>query len=381
MPGRRMTTVIFSADFHQSGSAAVGAGWELSGKSLKFAPVMIYISREGEVIRTDHTLNAVVDLYDAWQGGLPEITLNTSGSTGAPKRITLTREAILASVKLTVEAFDLHSSDFFLCNLNTDYIAGKMMVIRAAETGCDLMAVPPSANPFAELENQASLFARNRGNNFFSFVPLQLQNILNNDSHTHLLCTAKAILAGGAPVPEDTRQKIEELQLPVFETYGMTETISHIALKDLRSGEPFFTSLPGVNLETDEHGCLRIQSPSTLNQWITTHDVVEMVSSGKFILKGRRDNIINSGGVKIQAEEVERAIAAAFPTLGNFFCYGLPDDTLGQRLVLVIEGDGPEPDLSLPDLPRYHIPKNIIRVKEFVKTPSGKTDKIKTIAS
>lgn len=342
---------------------------------------MIYISKEGEVIRTDHALDAVVDLYDAWKNGLPEISLSTSGSTGTPKVISLSREAVRASVKLTRDALDLCSSDFFLCNLNTDYIGGKMMVIRAAEIGCDLMAVPPSSDPFEDLKNQASLFSRNRGRNFFSFVPLQLQNILDNDSHTGLLRTAKAILAGGAPVAEETRQKIQELHLPVFETYGMTETISHIALKDLRTGESFFTALAGVNLATDKYNCLKIKSPSTLNQWITTHDVVEMVSPEKFILKGRRDNIINSGGVKIQAEEVERAIARTFPGLPDFFCYGLPDTVLGQRLVLVMEGEGPAPDLSLLDLPRYHIPKEIIRVTQFIKTLSGKTDKIKTIES
>jgi len=353
--------------------------WELWGKSLKFAFLMVYISQEGEVIRTDRALDAVIDLYDAWKGGLPEITLTTSGSTGPPKCIALSREAILASVKLTVDAFDLSSSDFFLCNLNTDYIGGKMMVIRAAETGADLMAVAPSVNPFADLENQVSLFARNRGRNFFSFVPMQLQHILRHDDPTALLRTAKAILAGGGPVAEDTRRKIQELELPVFETYGMTETISHIALKDLRTDDTFFTALPGVSLDTDQHGCLKIKSPSTLGQWITTHDVVEMTAPEKFILKGRRDNIINSGGVKIQAEEVERAIAQTFPGLPDFFCYGLPDTTLGQRLVLVLEGEGPEPDLSRLDLPRYHIPKEIIRVRAFVKTPTGKTDKIKTI--
>lgn len=342
---------------------------------------MVYISKEGEVIRIDHTLDSVVDLYDAWKNGLPEITLTTSGSTGTPKRISLSREAVRASVKLTVDAFDLRSSDFLLCNLNTDYIGGKMMVIRAAETGCDLMAVPPSANPFEDLKNQTSLFARNRGRNFFSFVPMQLQNILNNESHTGLLRTAKAILAGGAPVTEHTRQKIQALNLPVFETYGMTETISHIALKDLRTEDPFFTALNGVSLETDGHGCLKIKSPSTLNQWITTHDVVEMVSPEKFILKGRRDNIVNSGGVKIQTEEVEQAIAKTFPALSHFFCYGLPDTILGQRLVLVIEEGSPEPDLSLLPLPRYHIPKAVIRVKEFAKTPSGKIDKTKTVLS
>lgn len=340
---------------------------------------MVYISKEGGVIRRDQTLDPVVALYDAWKNGMPEITLTTSGSTGPPKVITLSREAVLASVRLTVDAFGLHSDDFFLCNLNTDYIGGKMMVIRAAETGCDLVAVIPSSNPFESLEDLTGLFARNPGGNFFSFVPLQLQNILRSETHIELLRTAKAILVGGGPVAKETRQKVQEHRLPVFETYGMTETISHIALKDLRTGNPFFTALSGVSLETDDHACLKIKSPSTLGQWVTTHDVVEMVSPEKFILKGRRDNIINSGGVKIQAEEVERAIAATFPGLPDFFCYGLPDDTLGQRLVLVIEGDGPEPDLSLLALPRYHIPKEIIRVKEFVKTPSGKTDKIKTI--
>src|SRR5690606_17955111 len=119
----------------------------------------------------------VVDLYEAWKAGLQEITLTTSGSTGMPKPIILRREALEASVKLTAGAFGLDRNYLFFCNLNTDYIGGKMMVIRAAELGCGLLAVHPSANPFDALQQKTSLLTRNRGRNFFSFVPLQLQNL------------------------------------------------------------------------------------------------------------------------------------------------------------------------------------------------------------
>ena len=342
---------------------------------------MVYISKDGDVVCTDRSLDSVVELYEAWKQGLAGITLTTSGSTGTPKPITLMREAVQASVELTSRAFHLHEGYFFLCNLNTNYIGGKMMVIRAAETGCDLLAVAPSAHPFEALGKQTALLYSNRGKNFFSFVPLQLQRLLGEPEAIELLRTAGVILVGGAAVPESTRQAVRQWNLPVYETYGMTETVSHIALKDLRTEDLHFTALEGVTLDTDEHSCLKIKAPSTLQQWITTHDVVELLTPSQFILKGRRDNIINSGGVKIQAEEVERAVALAFPFLGNFFCYGLPDSTLGQKLVLVVEGDGPSPDLSVLPLPRYHIPKDIIRIQEFARTPSGKTDKAKTVVS
>jgi O-succinylbenzoic acid--CoA ligase len=340
---------------------------------------MVYISKDGEVIRTESGPNQVLELYDAWNNGAKQITLYTSGSTGTPKEIVLTREAIEASAGMTTKAFHLDAEDLFVCNLNTDYIGGKMMIIRAALLGAEILAVPPNRNPFEELEAQAYILHQNRGKNFLSFVPMQLQAILEVPMHIELLKTAKAILSGGAPVPLELKKKIKELDLPVFETYGMTETISHIAIKDLRTNHEHFTALEGVHLSTDERNCLQISAPSTLGETITTNDVVELTSPITFVLKGRADLTINSGGVKIQAEVVERMIAEAYPSIGTFFCFGLPDKTLGQRLVMVVEGPAPNIDWEQIPLPKYHKPKEIISIPEFIRTASGKIDKLKTL--
>jgi O-succinylbenzoic acid--CoA ligase len=340
---------------------------------------MIYISKEGEVISTENQLGKVIELYDSWKTGKEEFEINTSGSTGTPKTITLHREAILASIKMTAKVFNLTPGDFFLCNLNTDYIGGKMMVLRAAELYCDIMVIEPSSNPFLDLEKHKYLFAQNWGKNLFSFVPLQLAELLQNEQHVQLLRTARAILVGGAAVSQEVRRKVKELNLSVFETYGMTETISHIAIKDLREDADFFTALEGVSLATDDSNCLKIKSPSTLDQWITTNDVVELLSENTFILKGRRDNIINSGGVKIQLEDVERAIAQNLPEIGNFFAFALEDESLGQKLVLAIEGSEINLENAFENLPKYHKPKDVFYLDEFAKTESGKINKLKTI--
>lgn len=340
---------------------------------------MVYISQHGEAIRTGEGPSGIVELFDAWINGLESLEIHTSGSTGRPKVIQLHRKALLASIQLTASYFNLNASDLFLCNLNTEYIGGKMMVLRAAELGAELLAVDPSRNPFEQLHGHTYRLLQNRGKNFFSFVPLQLQEIIENAAHIPLLQTAKAILAGGAAVSPSLRAKIQDHALPVFETYGMTETVSHIAIKDLRTEEQHFTVLDGVNIGADEDECLRISSPSTDGTWIQTQDVVDILSPTQFRLLGRRDNIINSGGVKIQLEDVERIIALAFPHLQNFFCFGIPDETLGQKLVLVLEGDPFEINLEELTFPKYHMPKGVLFFPVFARTASGKIDKIKTI--
>lgn len=183
-------------------------------------------------------------------------------------------------------------------------------------------------------------------------------------------------MVGGAAVDNSLRDLIKRYELPVFETYGMTETVSHIALKDLRTNDECFTTLEGVNIKQNKAGCLKIQSPSTLNKWVETNDIVEILSVKTFILKGRKDNIINSGGVKIQLEEVERLIKEQNPEMGDFFCYGVKDKTLGQKLVLVTENELVNPVFNLP---KYHTPKAVLYIDKILRTPSGKIDKRKTI--
>lgn len=340
---------------------------------------MLFISKEGEVIFTDDNQRAALDLYDSWHGQQAFYSQKTSGSTGKPKEVEIKREAILASINQTQKAFNLNGDDFFLCNLNTDYIGGKMMILRAAQIGCDLMVIPPNAKPFEEVDKHRYLFAQNWGKNFFSFVPMQLKNMLKTEPNIQLLRTAKAILVGGAKVDEETIHLVKSNNLPVFETYGMTETASHIALKDLREETDYFDAMEHVEIALDERNCLKIKAPSTLGKWIQTNDLVELLSEKTFRLIGRADNIINSGGVKIQLEEVENLIAKKLDKNVSFFCYGLEDSDLGQKLVLVIENQNINLEEVAINLPKYQKPKEVIILDKFVYTDSEKVDKIQTL--
>ena len=345
---------------------------------------MLYFSKDGEIINTENAhcyYRKAIDIYEKWQNGETEFSIKTSGSTGKPKTIVLERKCIEASIKLTKNKFNLNEGDLFFCCLNIENIAGLMMMLRAFYLNAKILIVEPSSHPFEKLNNLSYILTNNRGRNFFAFVPLQLQNLLQNESDLAILKTSKAILVGGATVSETLKKEIHAARLPVFETYGMTETISHIATKDLRKGEYFFRILKGVSIDTNHQNCLKIKAKTTGNTWIQTNDVVEFRNKGSFILKGRIDNIINSGGVKIQLEEIERVISHNLDFKNRFFCFGIPDEKLGQKLILVIESK--EKIIQKSKLSaiftKFEVPKEIYFIEKFFETSSAKIDKLKII--
>jgi o-succinylbenzoate---CoA ligase len=326
----------------------------------------------------------VINFCQKWQSGQEEFIIKTSGSTGEPKPIILTRNQMIASAKLTGKTFGLNSDDSALVCLNVEYIAGMMMLVRGMLLGLRLTVIEPSGNPFQYLGN--SIF------DFFAFVPLQLENLLENKKHITILNKAKAIIVGGAAVNEVLEQKIQKLIVPVFSTYGMTETVSHIAIKRL-NGEnknENFQVLDGVKIGLDDKNCLNIISESSNNELVQTNDIVEIISENEFKLIGRFDNIINSGGVKIQLEKVEKLIEKEIQIFipKRYFTYGIPDKKLGQKMVLVVETDILDENLKelflskiKLILPKYEIPKEIIFIKSFQETPTGKVDKKATLVS
>jgi o-succinylbenzoate---CoA ligase len=324
----------------------------------------------------------IIDFCQNWQSGQEEFIIKTSGSTGEPKPIILTRNQMIASAKLTGETFGLKAGDSALVCLNVEYIAGMMMLVRGMALGLNLTIIEPSGNPFQHFENPVF--------DFFAFVPLQLENLLENNEKVESLNQAKAIIVGGAAVNEALEQKIQQLSVPVYCTYGMTETVSHIAIRRLngenKSGN--FHVLEGVKIGIDDRNCLNIISESSNNELVQTNDIVEIISEKVFKLIGRFDNIINSGGVKIQLEKVEKAIEKEIQIFNpkRYFTYGIPDEKLGQKLVLVVETD--ISDVNLKEiflskikliLPKYEIPKEIIFIKSFQETPTGKIDKKATL--
>ncbi len=362
---------------------------------------MVFLEKDGTYINTDSSneyYDKVLTFKKLWDGGQEVFTMKTSGSTGIPKEITLYRKQLIASAKMTAKAFDLQEGDTAFCCLNIDYIAGMMMLVRAFEIGMDLIVVEPKSNPFVEIEKHLYLLNTNRGRNFFAFVPLQIQTILNETPVLgEILNSAKAIIIGGASVNENILEKIQKIYRPIYATYGMTETITHIAIKRLNGSakDDFFNTLDGVDIKLNENSCLMIRSKAIGNEWITTNDVAEIINGSSFVLHGRIDNVINSGGVKIQLEKIEKVgegILRKLQIEKLFYIYSLPDEKLGERLILVLEKatenlsqgsiDGIKIDILKAFkeiLPKFEVPKEVFFVEKMIETPTGKIDKIKTI--
>lgn len=318
-----------------------------------------------------------------WLNGKQEFVLSTSGSTGTPKKISVTRAQLKASAQLTATYLNLNKEYTSLVCLDTRYIAGIMMLVRSMETGMNMYVVEPTANPFEKIPKDVSI-------DFVALVPYQLEAILQSEYKSRLN-SIKIVIIGGAPVSDKLRKSLAEFDCSFYSTYGMTETLSHIALQKLNGADAqtFFQVLPGISVQTDDRGCLVIQAPHINPEPNTTNDLVEMLDVDKFKWLGRVDNVINSGGVKVIPEKIESIIESIMSTLGlsnRFFIGGLSDATLGQTVALVLEGEklslGHEENLwkrLKENLSRYEIPKSIHCVTKFIQTDTGKINKPKTL--
>ena len=310
-----------------------------------------------------------------WMDVSSEVEVQTSGSTGIPKSIFLKKQRMINSALATGSYFDLKPNDSALLCLPASYIAGKMMLVRAMVLGLDIYFVPPTSTPLHE---------HLRTYDFGAMVPLQVANSLAD------LHNIKIILVGGAPVTLELRNALSVLENTIFETYGMTETITHIAVKALTKRntkselEPqTFKTLPKVSVSKNEQDCLVIHAPEVSDDVVVTNDVVELISSTQFIWLGRFDNVINSGGVKIHPEHVEAKLSSTIES--PFFIGSLPHKLLGSQVVLVVEGT--TDTIALMEkirlnksLNTYEIPKIIKTLAVFSRTESGKIKRKETMA-
>jgi len=316
----------------------------------------------------------------SWLTGTETFKLTTSGSTGSPKEITLTRNQLQQSAIRTREVLGINSQDTALVCLDTKYIAGKMMLVRALEGNMKIIAVEPSSDPLEKINPETPL-------TFGALVPLQLHEILKYPYSTRLLNQFRIIIVGGAQVDVQLENEIKKLTCAVYATYGMTETVSHIALQKLNGNDAsyHFTILPGIKISPDERGCLVIELPE-FSEKIVTNDIVEIISPTTFRWLGRYDNVINSGGFKITPERIEKFIASIFHDLTvkrSYFIGSIPDVPLGQKLFLAIEGFpiSAEKKVLLAMKQRLHpyeIPKKVFYIREFIRTETGKINRSKT---
>jgi len=327
----------------------------------------------------------VLELLRQWLTGAQEFGLRTSGSTGQPQLIVLKRRQLAASAARTGDYFDLGPGDRALVCLNCEFIGGKMMLVRGLERRMHLTIVEPHADPFYFVPADAAF-------DFAAFVPLQLRAVLAA-GRAERLNKMRAILVGGAGVEPSLLAEIQKLKVPVYLTYGMTETASHMALRRLNGPQAsaHYRVLPGLHLGQDERGCLTVRGDVTDDQLIVTNDRIELLDKHTFDWLGRVDFVINSGGVKVQAEKVELVLDVALAELGQSrraFVTGQPDERLGQAVTAYVEGESLSPaaerkllGLLAERLGKYEVPKAVRYVPAFRATASGKLDRAATLRS
>jgi len=317
-----------------------------------------------------------------WIDKEPTIQVKTSGSTGTPKMIVLQKQQLVNSALATGKFFKLEAGGSALLCLSGTYIAGKMMLVRAMILGLELDWVEPTATP---------LLGSDKTYDFCAMVPLQLENSFGH------LNQIKTLIVGGAPMSQSLKEKVQLLKTGIYETYGMTETISHIALKKVNQADAVdsnlsvrraslvennFSVLPNVSITIDERDCLVIQAPDINSEPVVTNDIVKIMSETEFEWLGRYDNVINSGGVKLIPEQIELKLASILKS--RFIVAGIPDEKLGQKLILIVEENKENNELlekikSLESLEKYEIPKDILFMKNFIETENGKISRIKTL--
>jgi o-succinylbenzoate---CoA ligase len=302
--------------------------------------------------------------FEEWKSKSTAITQQTSGSTGKPKLIKIEKDAMVSSARLTGTFFQLdHQKTALLC-ISTDYIGGKMMLIRALEYGLELYCGPVSSNPLLDL---------NQTIDFCALVPYQVETILRESPEK--LNLIKHLIIGGAPVNEKLEQQLKNYRCEAYSTFGMTETISHVALKKLNAANEPFKALGNTTFSKNDNDCLVINAPELCIDHLNTNDVIDLVDSKSFFWLGRFDNMINSGGVKLYPEEIERKLSPYLPE-DSFIIVGIPDAQLGQKIGFLCLKNRYKYDelnmLFIEYLEKFERPREIIAVNEFIYTPTGK---------
>jgi len=333
----------------------------------------------------------VLQFCQQWLAGQETFTLQTSGSTGQPKAIQLTRAQMVTSAHWTGQALGLRAGDRALVCLSVAYIAGMMMLVRGFELGLQVTVIEPVSRPLAQFPPTVRF-------DFTAMVPLQLHATLHGAPHEGAILDAmKAVLIGGAPISLALEEHSQRVQVPLYHTYGMTETVSHIALRRFNGSQrsDCFIPFDEVRLGVDARGCLTITSALTRGETLQTNDLVELQADGSFRWLGRIDNVINSGGVKVHIEKVERALEAwllhyqtGIYAERRFFIGPLAHPRLGHAVVAVIEGE-PCGDAAISALAvetalrthiqqaltPYEVPRKVYFVPQLLETPTGKIDR------
>ena len=326
-----------------------------------------------------------------WHDPSPFLEVQTSGSTGTPKRMRVRKDRMLNSARLTCDYLGLKKGDKALLCMPLRYIAGKMMVVRSLYAGLDLEVREPSGHPLADWGDTPLRFA--------AMIPLQVYNTLRVPEERKRLEQTDILIIGGGAIDAALEQEIRQMPNTVYSTYGMTETLSHVALRRLNGPEasPYYHPFPSVTLSLSPDNTLVIDAPLVCDERLG-NDVARLLPDGSFAIIGRKDNIINSGGIKIQIEEVEERLRPYLDL--PYAITAAPDPRLGEAVVLLIAPRSCETvspprvtphmkaimsdsaqlscevsTVALASLPKYLRPRHVIEASEIPQTGSGKIDR------
>ncbi len=301
-----------------------------------------------------------------WFDDKDHVIVKTSGSTGDPKEVTLKKSHMLNSARATGIFFKLGENTRALLCLPANFIAGKMMLVRAMTMGWDLHVVAPEKDALTQYDNDYD---------FVAMVPYQV-------SYSYgALGKVKKLIIGGGSISEELEEKLMEVDTEVFETYGMTETVTHIAVRRINglARSEHFTALPNIRFKTDDRNCLVINAPSISDEIVVTNDMVNLNSPTTFKWLGRYDHVINSGGVKLFPEEIEKKLATRIRL--PFVISSLKNDEFGECVILIVKKPK---DIDLPDfsdafavLNKYERPKKVYSFSKFPYTSTGKIKRTK----
>jgi O-succinylbenzoic acid--CoA ligase len=314
--------------------------------------------------------NEIIVFLELWDSDCNTFSIMSSGTTGKAKRIAFKREALVKSAKITLKAFDLREGDSVLHALPIDFIAGKMMLVRAIVGKLKILIVKPSSNPIKNLLRRIK---------FAAFTPFQVQKIINESEDSFI--NISIVLIGGSKVEHQLEKKLASYKTNFYETFGMSETLTHIAIRKLNGKDksPYFNVLESFSWAVDKNSCLRISAQHLANSPLLTNDLVEKIDAHHFLWIGRIDNVINSGGIKISPEAIEKKLDNCIKV--PFIISKLKDKELGEKVVLYIEEKNRKgienSPIDFSALGSYEKPREIKFINTFPRNENGKIERKK----
>lgn len=339
----------------------------ISGKSSRLQ--VVFREQAGE----ESFLAALADFLAEWFDDSTTVKVYTSGSTGTPKELYVEKQRMMNSAMMTVSFLHLKQKENALLCMPLQYIAGKMVIVRALVAGLNLIPVTPCGHPLQAINQPLS---------FGALIPMQVYNSLQDPMERERLKNIRHLIIGGGAIDNDMGEKLKSFPNEVWSTYGMTETLSHIALRKLNGPDAseWYTPFEHVTLSQSAEGTLIIDAPLVCPQQLITNDIVELNDAGQFRVLGRKDNTINTGGIKVQIEQVESVLKPLLPF--PFAITSAPDPKFGERIVLLVqhessfnEEEKQEIHRACQQLPAYWRPKQWIQVTALPLTGTGKPDR------